>query len=71
MQAPATPPDSPLTMQEALASERYRDLSTPRVAEGDPAYAFELARADRPDERVRIDDFFGTRPVALVFGSYT
>jgi hypothetical protein len=71
MQAPKTPADSPLTMEQALASERYRDLSTPKLAEGDRAYAFELERVDAPGERVRLADFAGKRPVALVFGSYT
>ncbi len=71
MQAPETPADSPLTMEEALADARYRDLSTPKLAEGDPAYAFDLERVDTPGERVRLADFAGKRPVALVFGSYT
>lgn len=70
MSAPPTPADSPLTMEEALASDRYVDLSTPRLAAGDPAYPFELERLDEPG-RVRLADFAGKRPVALVFGSYT
>ena len=71
MAAPATPPDSPLTMEDALASDLYVDLSTPRLAPGERAYPFELARLDRPNELVRLADFAGVRPVALVFGSYT
>lgn len=55
--------------------ERWRSLSPrprgnpPRV--GDPAPDFELPRADDPEQRVRLSSFVGTRPVALVFGSYT
>ena len=66
-----TPADSPLTMEEALASELYRDLGRPRLQEGDPAYPFELPRLDVPGETVRLADYAGVRPVALVFGSYT
>jgi hypothetical protein len=49
---------------------------TPDVAPGEPAAPFELPLLDpethRPSgTRVRLDDFAGERPVALVFGSYT
>jgi hypothetical protein len=73
-----TPADSPLTMEEALAAPLYRDLRTPRLGVGDEAFDFELRRYDFADgtrrgtgERVRLADFVGVRPVALVFGSYT
>ncbi len=73
-----TPPDSPMSMTEALASEVYGDLSTPRLAVGDLAYAFELPKLDltsglRRDtgETVAIADYRGVQPVALIFGSYT
>jgi hypothetical protein len=76
--APETPPDSPLTMEQALASPLYRDLSTPKLAVGDPAFAFELPRFDfshgarrQTGETVRLADSVGVVPVALVFGSYT
>jgi hypothetical protein len=76
--APETPLDSPLTMVQALASPLYRDLSTPKVAVGDPAFDFELPRCDFSDgarratgETVCLADFAGVSPVALVFGSYT
>ena len=67
--APETPADSPLTMQDIMASPAYRDLMTPKLAPGDPAYPFELPRDT--GELVRLSDYAGRIPVALVFGSYT
>jgi hypothetical protein len=69
MTAPQTPADSPLTMDDVLGSPEYRDLMTPKLAPGDPAYPFELPRDT--GELVRLADFAGRLPVALVFGSYT
>ncbi len=73
-----TPPDSPKSMTEVEASEVYGDLSTPKLAVGDLAYAFELPKLDltsglRRDtgETVGIADYRGVQPVALIFGSYT
>jgi hypothetical protein len=40
------PKDSPLTLQDVMAREDYRDLRTPKVAEGDLAPDFELPRLD-------------------------
>jgi peroxiredoxin len=57
-------------MEDVLASPTYRDLSTPRLTVGDPAFPFELPR-ESGDEIVRLADFAGAMPVALVFGSYT
>ena len=76
MDAPETPPDSPLTLETAMASPLYRTLMAPDLAPGDPAFPFDLplldGRTHRPSgERVRLADFAGDRPVALVFGSYT
>jgi hypothetical protein len=75
---PETPLDSPLTMDEVLASDLYRDLSTPKLSTGDPAYLFELTRLEARDggaaaaaKPTRLADYVGSRPVALVFGSYT
>ena len=75
---PETPADSPLTMEQALASPLYRDLSTPKLAVGDPAFPFALRRLDLAEgerretgETVRLGEFAGVSPVALVFGSYT
>ena len=69
MTEPETPVDSPLTMDDVLASAVYRDLMTPKLGPGDPAFEFELP--DEDGELVRLADFAGRMPVALVFGSYT
>ena len=76
MDAPETPADSPLTLETAMAALLYRKLMDPELRPGDPAFAFELPLLDpethRPSgERVRLADFAGDRPVALIFGSYT
>ena len=75
MEAPETPADSPLTLEQAMASPLYRRLMEPELRAGDPAFPFELPLLDpqhRPSgERVRLADFAGERPVALIFGSYT
>ena len=75
-EAPETPADSPLTLETAMASPLYRRLMEPDLQRGEPAFAFELPLLDpethRPSgERVRLADFAGERPVALIFGSYT
>ena len=49
---------------------------TPTLAPGAAAFPFDLPLLDgethRPSgERVRLGDFAGVQPVALVFGSYT
>ena len=59
-----------------MSSPVYRTLMTPTVAPGAAAFGFDLPRLDgethRPSgERVRLGDFAGVQPVALVFGSYT
>jgi hypothetical protein len=64
------PKDSPLTLQDVLASEDYRDLSTPKVAEGDLAPDFELPLIGR-EGIARLSSLLEDKPVALVFGSYT
>jgi hypothetical protein len=64
------PKDSPLTMQDVLASEDYRNLMTAKVAVGDPAPDFELAQLDG-NETVRLSTLLAEQPVALIFGSYT
>jgi peroxiredoxin len=56
-------------MEDVLASPVYHDLMTPKLAPGDAAYRFELPRDD--GELVRLADYAGRMPVALVFGSYT
>lgn len=67
---PRTPPDSPLTLEQAMASPLYRTLMAPELAPGEPAFPFDLPLLDGGG-RVRLADFAGERPVALVFGSYT
>ncbi len=64
------PKDSPLTLQDVLANQDYRDLITPKVAEGDVAPDFELQSLDG-DSTIHLGSLLAERPVALVFGSYT
>jgi hypothetical protein len=73
---PATPADSPLTLDDVMSSPGYRDLMTPSVAEGDEAFPFDLPLLDPTTSRarghrVRLSEFTRVRPVALIFGSYT
>jgi hypothetical protein len=65
-----TPEDSPLTLQDVMASAEYRDLMTAKVAEEDLAPEFELPSLDG-ERTTRLADLRAERPVALVFGSYT
>lgn len=64
------PKDSPLTMQDVIASEDYRNLMTAKVSVGDVAPDFDLPRSDGAGT-VRLTTLNAERPVALVFGSYT
>ncbi len=48
----------------------YRDLQTAKVAVGDLAPDFQLARVDRKGT-VHLRSLLDELPVALVFGSYT
>jgi hypothetical protein len=64
------PADSPLTLQDVLASEDYRNLMTATVAVGDLAPDFELPPLGG-GAAVRLSSLLAARPVALVFGSYT
>jgi hypothetical protein len=73
-----TPSDSPLTLKTLVRREDYRDLSTPKLVEGDPAFDFELPRHDFSDGNpvatgatVRLSEFRSVHPVALIFGSFT
>ncbi len=65
-----TPEDSPLTLQDVMASADYRDLMTAKIVEGELAPDFELPSLDGGGT-VRLADLRAERPVALVFGSYT
>jgi hypothetical protein len=64
------PVDSPLTLQDVLANEDYRNLMTAKVAAGDTAPDFELPSIDGAGT-VRLGALLATQPVALIFGSYT
>jgi hypothetical protein len=64
------PPDSPLTLQDVMSRADYRDLQAAKVAVGDLAPDFQLARADRKGT-VHLQSLLDELPVALVFGSYT
>ena len=64
------PKDSPLNLQDVLASPEYLDLGTPKVSEGDRAPDFELPLLDAGGT-VSLEGLLRERPVALVFGSYT
>jgi hypothetical protein len=76
MEEPPTPADSPLRLADVRASALYRDLSTPKLAAGDPAAPFRLPLLD-PQTRAPsgsvadLAALLGRTPVALVFGSYT
>jgi hypothetical protein len=59
-----------------MTSPFYGKLMTPELVPGQLAYDFELPLLDPAThspsgERIRLRDFAGERPVALVFGSYT
>ena len=64
------PKDSPRNLQDVLADPGYRDLTRPKVAEGEPAPDFELPLVDGGGT-ARLSELLRERPVALVFGSYT
>jgi hypothetical protein len=64
------PADSPLGLQDVLASEEYRDLMTAKVTTGDAAPSFELARIDGQGT-VSLGTLLERQPVVLIFGSYT
>ena len=73
---PRTPADSPLTLDDVMSSLHYGRLMSPELEVGDPAFPFDLPLLDSETHepsgrRVRLADFAGERPVALVFGSYT
>ena len=70
MSRPETPLDSPLQLEDVMSSPVYQRLMTPELAPGEPAFMFDLPLLDGSG-RVRLTDFAGARPVALVFGSYT
>ena len=73
-----TPDDSPKTPEDILNDPVVRDLATPKLAVGDPAFDFDLPVFDFSDgtdqatgERFCLRERSDARPVALIFGSYT
>ena len=73
-----TPDDSPLGLPDIMADPAVLDLSTAKLALGDPAFDFERPLYDfssgvqqQTGELFRLSDAAKHRPVALVFGSYT
>ena len=60
--------DLPTEVRAAVEAILVRDETGPKV--GDVAPDFHLKRLGS-EERVRLSDFRGRRPVALAFGSYT
>jgi hypothetical protein len=67
----ATPEDSPMTLSDVMSDPDIRDLRTPKLAPGEAAHDFTLRRLDDPQQPVQLSQFAGSKPVALVFGSYT
>ncbi len=73
-----TPEDSPKTPMDTMSDPALRDLATPKLSVGDPAFDIELPSYDFSDgnERLTGETFHLSaiardRPVALIFGSYT
>jgi len=73
-----TPDDSPKTAPEVLSEPVTRDLMTAKLGVGDVAHDFALPLHDfttgvggETGARLRLADASATRPVALIFGSYT
>ena len=73
-----TPEDSPMGLPEMMANPVAQDLSTAKLALGDPAFDFDLPSYDFSDgtrvetrRSFQLQSVAANRPVALVFGSYT
>jgi hypothetical protein len=78
VRTPGGAPNSPLNAKDLERSDEYRDLATPKLRPGDPAFDFELPRLEleggketRSGETVRLSAYRDVSPVALIFGSYT
>ncbi len=73
-----TPEDSPRTPMDTMKDPALRDLATPKLSVGDPAFDIELPAYDfsdgserLTDETFHLSEIASDRPVALIFGSYT
>lgn len=71
-----TPDDSPKGLPDVMSEQTH--LSTADLAEGDPAFDFELPVFDFSDGTSKktgrifhLSELAAARPVALIFGSYT
>lgn len=62
------PEDLPADVRAALEAILLRDETGPRVGEMAPDFSLKRLGAE---DRVRLSDYCGRRPVALAFGSYT
>lgn len=66
---------APKTREEVVNSGWHRDLQTPKLGPGDPSFDFSLPVLDPgrglTEQMVRLSDYAGQQPVALIFGSYT
>ena len=65
-----TPDDSPLGIDDIVASPDMLDLMSPKIAPGDAAADFTLPTL-RGDATVTLSEVARNQPVALIFGSYT
>jgi len=67
-----TPEDSPLTPMDVMSDPAARDLATPKLSEGDPAFDIELPVFDFSDgsERVALPSvsFTSARPIRRKVG---
>jgi hypothetical protein len=73
-----TPDDSPMGLPDVYADPALSDLRRPKVGPGDAAPDFDLPVFDfssgvrhETGTRMRLHSQAATRPVALIFGSYT
>jgi hypothetical protein len=73
-----TPDDSPMGLPDAMADPVFKNLSTAKLATGDPAFNFDLPIYDFSEgtrvstgRTFQLETVTAERPVALVFGSYT
>jgi len=73
-----TPEDSPRTPIDTMKDPALRDLATPKLSVGDPAFDIELPTYDfsdgsehLTDETFHLSAIARNQPVALIFGSYT
>lgn len=71
-----TPEDSPKGLPDVM--REHADLSTADLRVGDPAFDFELpifdfssGAAKKTERKFHLSALAATRPVALIFGSYT